>query len=243
MDLAEDVRKICPNLEKAPSPLLEDIPLKTVEEVPMKEVPLPPEKKISESNPKIIRKQISNSNLSLKEKIITFTNSVLTPSRKHKRSQSSPTLWVDSKVFTFASKLEETEDDTHDYSSNPKFGMKPEEVFETVLETPKLLEKYRSYLQGIFADENLNFYLRVNDFEKIKENPILRKKTAEEIYEEFILRDAPQAINITGQEFAITELRFTKMEFSENMFSEAKGHIFQILKVAVMDFWLANHSK
>jgi len=246
MDLALDVRKSCPNLEKTPCPVLEDIPLKkSVDEVPAgKEIPPPPsEKKNSENNPKILKKQISSSNLSLKEKIVIFTNSVLPPNKKHKRSQSSPILWVDeTKVFSLTSnKLEETEVDTHDFS-NPKFGMKPEEVFEMVLENPKLLKNYRNYLREIFADENLNFYLRVNEFEKIKD-PVLRKNTAEEIYKEFILRDAPQAINITGQEFAVTELRVTKMEISENMFLESKGHIFQILKVAVMDFWIAYLSK
>ncbi|KAJ5078685.1 electron carrier/ protein disulfide oxidoreductase [Anaeramoeba ignava] len=100
-------------------------------------------------------------------------------------------------------------------------------TLQDVLQNSYAVEFFKEYLTQQYNQENLMFYLEVNEFKKIKEENI--ENLAKNIYEKFVKNESLFEINIDSQTRNEISNKVEQNDFSLNMFDEAQKIIFILM--------------
>lgn len=102
----------------------------------------------------------------------------------------------------------------------------PGETLENVLANKKTLEFFRVFTSQVFAEENLNFWLVVEDFKLLPADDL--ETEAQKIYDEYIEHQSPSEINIDP---GTREEILRQISHPDHaMFEKAQRRVFHLLE-------------
>jgi len=112
-------------------------------------------------------------------------------------------------------------------------------VLEDVLSSPELLSFFREFLRSEHSEENLEFWLYVQEY-KNESNPKKCEDLVEEIFTEFIKSGSLKEINVN---FEIKKRIKEKMNsVQKDIFDEAEESIFQLMRTDSYQRFKSKHT-
>ncbi|KAJ5070868.1 electron carrier/ protein disulfide oxidoreductase [Anaeramoeba ignava] len=103
------------------------------------------------------------------------------------------------------------------------------ETIEEIFKLPQAIDYFKEFLCQQLTQENIMFYLDVNDFKNLK-NPKAISRTANAIFEKYVKTEAIFEINIDFRSrMEIIEM-VERQEFNLNMFDKAQNIIFTLME-------------
>ncbi|XP_029309446.1 regulator of G-protein signaling 5b [Cottoperca gobio] len=104
--------------------------------------------------------------------------------------------------------------------------LKWRESFEKLLSSQNGLCLFRAFLVSEFSEENIAFYLACEDYRATKPSKLATK--ANNIYDQFIVSDAPREVNIDHVTKAVTEENLEHP--SQSCFNLAQAKIYTLME-------------
>ncbi|KAJ6237094.1 leucine-rich repeat [Anaeramoeba flamelloides] len=100
-----------------------------------------------------------------------------------------------------------------------------------ILSSPLNVSRFVNFLKTIYGEENLMFYLAVNNFKQIDSSmDRLIKIGAKKIYEDFVKSGSPQQINVDHLIRLAIDKEIQSSDFNQNVFDRAHFAILKLLR-------------
>ncbi|CAH8560678.1 unnamed protein product [Schistosoma rodhaini] len=135
------------------------------------------------------------------------------------------------KISCFSSTIENEDTENIEPPNNPSTASSNPiswaEDFDNLLNDPVGCNEFRKFLITEFSNENLDFLLSVRRWRHVFETGNVKKK-ANEIFDKFLVPDAPQAVNI--DHLAIKSASSCLSHPHVDMFLEAENQVYTLMK-------------
>ena len=109
-----------------------------------------------------------------------------------------------------------------------------DEELMVVMSSPFGLKCFMSFLESVYAHENLLFIIKVDEYKCAGEDPIVLEKLAKEIHSEFIDPESPQAVNLPFEFVGQMKSKISERGYTIDLFDSSRQHIFSVLAVDKM---------
>eukprot|EP00026_Physarum_polycephalum_P000925 Phypoly_transcript_00926.p1 GENE.Phypoly_transcript_00926~~Phypoly_transcript_00926.p1 ORF type:complete len:770 (+),score=85.63 Phypoly_transcript_00926:161-2470(+) len=102
-------------------------------------------------------------------------------------------------------------------------------TFDDILNTPTLCEAFRAYLVEYRCSENVDFWKNVQRYKNVYV-PSIAKPVATKMYNKYILRHAPEEVNISFEAREDVEAGLALDEPPQNVFALAEKEIYSLMR-------------